>query len=141
MIHDKIDVLVKDFSNLKDWDNKYKYIIKLGQKLPKLEDSFYDEKNIVKGCQSQVWMHAKYIKDNNSIELVGDSDALIVKGLVAVLLNIYSGESPQSILDTPPDFIADIGLSSYLSPNRANGFYAMVKQIMLYATAFKALNQ
>ena len=127
--------LVEEFEQLGGWEQRYKHIIKIGKDLPKLDDSLYNEKYLVKGCQSQVWLHAS-LGDNKEMILQADSDAMIVKGLVRVLLNVYSGLTPEEILQTPPDFIEKLGFKESLSPSRANGFLSMIKQIQLYAQAF-----
>ncbi len=130
--------LVAEFSRFGDWEARYKYVISLGKELPPLSQEYYDEKYKVRGCQSQVWMHAR-LDEQGGMEIVADSDAMIVKGLVALLVRVYSGAKPDEILASTPEFLKEIGLEQHLSPSRANGFYAMVKQIYLYATAFKAL--
>lgn len=128
--------LVAVFSGMNDWEDRYKKIIAIGKELPAMDESMYDDKFLVKGCQSRVWLHAN-LSDAGTVVLQADSDAMIVKGLVSILLKVYSGVTPAEILATPPTFIEELGFQSYLSPSRANGFLSMVKQIMLYATAFK----
>lgn len=130
--------LVEEFSALKSWEDRYKRVIEIGKTLPPLPVDYRNDKFLVKGCQSQVWLHAQ-LSETGKVELFADSDALIVKGLVAVLLRVYSETLPDDILSAPPTFIEDLGFRSHLSPSRANGLMAMVKQIMLYATAFKAM--
>lgn len=127
--------IIGEFSQLKSWEDRYKKIIQIGKALPKLSEDLYDEKFLVKGCQSQVWLHAS-LNDQGQMVLQGDSDAMIVKGLVALLLRAYSELPPAEVLKTPPQFIEELGFKDYLSPSRANGFLSMVKQIMLYAQAF-----
>ncbi len=127
--------IVKEFSQMKSWEDRYKKIIAMGKELPEQDPTFYDDKFLVKGCQSRVWLHASL--ENGKVVLKADSDAMIVKGLVSILLKVYSGLTPTEILSTPPTFIEELGFKSYLSPSRANGFLSMTKQIMLYATAFK----
>jgi cysteine desulfuration protein SufE len=131
--------LIEDFSNIKSWEDRYKKVIDLGKQIPELSKEFYDDKFLVKGCQSRVWLHAQK-KPNGNLEFIADSDAMIVKGLVAILLKVYSDATAADILANPPTFISELGFQSHLSPSRANGLMAMVKQIMLYATAFKALS-
>ena len=114
-------------------------MIQLGKQLEPLPDELKVEDLKVKGCQSQVWMQAQ-LNDKGQVVIRADSDALIVKGLVSLLLRIYSEATPKQILETPPNFIEELGFKSHLSPSRANGFYAMVRQIHYYATAFKVLN-
>ena len=130
--------LVEEFSKLQNWEERYKKVIEIGKTLPKLPSDYYNEKFLVKGCQSQVWLHAQ-LAENGQVQLFADSDAMIVKGLVAILLQVYSGAEPDDILSSPPAFIEELGFRSHLSPSRSNGLMSMVKQIMLYAAAFKAM--
>lgn len=130
--------IVEEFTRFHSWEERYKHVIDLGKTLPALEHKYHADTYLVKGCQSQVWLHAVKTPEGK-ISLVADSDAMIVKGLVAVLLRVYDQATPDDILQNPPTFIKDLGFQSHLSPSRANGLMAMVKQIMLYASAFKAL--
>lgn len=127
--------IIESFQEIQGWEDRYKKIIQIGKELPKEQDDLYQEKFLVKGCQSQVWL-AAHLDDQSNLILRADSDAMIVKGLVALLKQTYSGASPQEVVSTPPRFIQELGFKDYLSPSRANGFLAMVKQIMLYAQAF-----
>lgn len=127
--------IVKEFEALGGWEDRYKHIIKIGKDLPKLDENLYDEKFLVKGCQSQVWLHAS-LNEQGEMLIQADSDAMIVKGLVSLLVRTYSGLKPKEVLESPPTFIKDLGMQDHLSPSRANGFLSMVKQIMLYAQAF-----
>lgn len=136
-IQDRQKQVVAEFADIQDWEGRYQKIIEVGKKLPDLPDSKKLEDYKVKGCQSQVWMHGRMEGDKLIFE--ADSDALIVRGLVALLLRVYSGATPKEILETPPDFIKDIGLESKLSPSRANGLFSMVKQMKFYAMAFQSL--
>lgn len=133
----KIEIVKKDFMH-NDWEQKYEKIIEYGKNWKGIEESVKNEDLKIKGCQSQVWIKAELTPDKK-IKFYGDSDALIVKGLVAILLTVYSDETPEAILKTEPLFIKDIGFDSGLSPSRANGLYAMLKQIKYYATAFQYL--
>lgn len=126
--------LVAEFATLSTWEDRYQKIIALGKALPAYPEELRVEDLKVKGCQSQVWLHAK-LDENKYLWFQADSDALIVKGLVAVLLKIYSGKKPKEILETQPDFISELGFASNLSPSRANGLNAMIKQIKYYALA------
>ncbi|MGZ3691063.1 MAG: SufE family protein [Pseudobdellovibrio sp.] len=137
-IEEKINTVKKDFSVNNDWEKKYETIIEYGKKWPGLSDSQKVEDLKVKGCQSQVWIKAELSPDKKII-FTGDSDALIVKGLVAIVLSVYSNETPETILKTEPLFLKEIGFDSGLSPSRSNGLYSMVKQIKYYATAFQYL--
>jgi cysteine desulfuration protein SufE len=134
-IQEKQKQLVDDFQAAGDWEERYKKIIAMGRQLPEMAEEYKNDDNKVKGCQSQVWLHAELTPDGKMI-LHGDSDAMIVKGLVAVLLNVYSGAAPEEILKSPPEFLRALGFESHLSPSRANGLHAMLKQIQHFATAF-----
>ncbi len=130
--------MVQEFLQFSSWEERYKHVIDLGKTLPELPEAYRDDKFLVKGCQSRVWLHAQ--KDESGcIQLFADSDAMIVKGLVAILLKVYSPAFADDILQNPPQFLSDLGFQSHLSPSRANGLMSMVKQIMLYAAALKAL--
>lgn len=128
----------EQFSGLQSWEDRYKKIIDMGKKLPEMPEELKIEDYKVRGCQSQVWLHAR-LNDHGQIIFQGDSDALLVRGLVAMLLEIYSGVTPQEIITTQPDFLKDIGFEGNLSPSRANGLFSMIKQIRYYATAFAML--
>lgn len=130
------DEIVAQFSILDTWEQRYKLVIELGKKLAAYPEEFRNPDHLVRGCQSQVWLHAE-LKDGKVL-LWGDSDAVIVKGLVSLLIDLYSGLSPQEVLSTSPEFINRLDFSSHLSPSRANGLFAMVKQIKFYALAFQA---
>ena len=136
-VSDEQQKIVSKFAELNDWDEKYSYLIKLGRDLGELDPAIKIEKNKISGCQSQVWMHAKL--DENKMIIYGDSDAMIVKGLVAMLIKVYSNQSPEDILSSPPEFLHKIGIDKHLSPTRKNGLGAMLKQIQLFALAFKTL--
>ena len=126
--------IIDEFSLFENWVDRYEYIIELGQQLNGLPDNLHTEQNRVKGCQSQVWFEAK-LKEGE-IFFQADSDALIVRGLIALLLRVYSGRTPHEILDTPPDFFGKIELGSHLSGNRANGLHAMINHIQSYAKSW-----
>lgn len=128
--------IVKEFELLQDWPERYKHIIKLGSRLDPLDEKDKTDDNLVKGCQSQVWLVAD--EEDNKIRFKADSDAAITKGLVALLVRLYSGQSADDILNTGPEFIERIGMAQHLSPTRANGLASMVKQMKIYAMAFKA---
>jgi len=130
--------LIEEFAKIPGWEDRYKKIIEMGRALPEMSESLKTEDAKIKGCQSQVWLHAK-LDPQGRVELQGDSDALIVKGLVAVLLRVYSPAEPEEILATSPDFLKALGFEGNLSPSRANGLFAMLKQIQMFATAFKYL--
>ncbi|MBO6792849.1 MAG: SufE family protein [Balneolaceae bacterium] len=128
--------IIKEFSLFDDWTDKYKHIIKLGSKLEALPEKDHKDENLVKGCQSQVWLTADL--DGDKIVFAADSDAAITKGLVALMIRVYSGQTPDDILAHNPDFLKQIGLAEHLSPTRANGLASMVKQMKIYAMAFKS---
>lgn len=128
--------IVREFELLGDWQERYKYIIKLGDKLKPLSGEHKVEDNLVKGCQSQVWLTAEM--DGDKIIFNADSDAAITKGLVSLMIRFYSEREPDVILNTPPAFIDRIGMANHLSPTRANGLASMVKQMKIYAMAFKS---
>ena len=134
-IIEKQNEIIKTFSKLEKWEDRYQKIIDLGKSLEAMPLELKTEKNIVKGCQSQVWLFAQ-LKENGRVGFYGDSDAVIVKGLVGLLLYVYSDATPEEILKTPPDFLKTLGFEGNLSPSRANGLHSMLKQIKLYATAF-----
>lgn len=135
-IEEKQDRIVRQFELLGDWPERYKYIIKLGQKLDPLDEKHKVEENLVRGCQSQVWLVTEL--DEDKVIFKADSDAAITKGLVALLINFYSGEHPDTILQTDPEFISKIGMQQHLSPTRSNGLASMVKQMKIYAMAYKS---
>lgn len=136
-VKEEQDKIVKEFSELEEWDDKYSLLIKMGKDLGELDPEIKIDKNKISGCQSQVWMHAKL--DDGKMQIFGDSDAMIVKGLVALLIKVYSNQKPEVILSSPPNFLNEIGIDKHLSPTRKNGLGAMLKQIQLFALAFKAL--
>lgn len=134
-IKQKQEDIVKDFEFLEDWEQKYEYIIDLGKELKGLPEDKKTDDNLIKGCQSKVWIDSEY-KDGK-LFFDADSDGILPKGIVSLLVSIYSGHSTQEILDSDFDFISQIGLQEFLSPSRANGLMAMTKQIKFYAVAFQ----
>ncbi len=137
MIQERVQKIIAEFKSFNDWEERYKHLINLGKQLPEMNDQFKVESNLVKGCQSQVWLHAE-VDSNRKIIFYGDSDASIVKGIVALLVRVYSGSTPDEILMTKPVFLEEIGLKEHLSMSRANGLNSMMKQISFFAIAFKA---
>ena len=129
------DEIIEEFSAFDDWMDKYALLIDLGNALPPLDEKYKTESNLIEGCQSRVWLQADYVDGN--IIFQGESDAVIVKGIVSLLIRVLSGHSPQEILDSDLHFIDAIGLKEHLSPTRSNGLLAMVKQMRLYAMALK----
>ncbi len=135
-INERIEVLVDEFSSISDWESRYKLIIKKGKDLGAIDPKYQTEENKVKGCQSQVWLFAELEGEN--LKFHADSDAAIVKGIVALLLEVYNGSTVDEVMSTKADFLDDIGLRQHLSMNRSNGLTAMLKQIQIYAMAYKA---
>jgi cysteine desulfuration protein SufE len=136
-IQEEQNQIVSEFEQYTDWEDKYKRIIELGRQMPAINEAFRIDKYKLNGCQSQVWINAKL--DGNKIIFEADSDAAIVKGLIAILIKVYSNHTPEEILSSPPEFVKKMGIDNHLSPTRKNGLGAMMKQIQMYAVAFKAL--
>ena len=130
------DEVVDEFSAFDDWMDKYALLIELGNSLSPLDEQFKVESNLIEGCQSRVWLHAEY--RDGKVLYQAESDAVIVKGIVSLLIKVLSVHTPREILDTHLYFIEQIGLTEHLSPTRSNGLLAMVKQMRLYAMVFKA---
>lgn len=139
-INETQDEIIEEFEGLTDWMDRYAYIIDLGNTLPEYPESEKTPANLIEGCQSRVWIDAK-LDAEGRIDFRADSDALIVKGIVALLMRVLDHRTPNEILDADLYFIDRIGLSEHLSPTRSNGLVAMVRQIRDYARAFKALQQ
>ncbi|MCL4133435.1 UNVERIFIED_CONTAM: hypothetical protein GTU68_005671 [Idotea baltica] len=118
-----------------DWEERYQYMIDLGKTLPLIDEKYKTEDNIIKGCQSKVWVHANL--DDNKINFTADSDAIITKGIIAILIRAFSNQHPKDIIEADTEFIDKIGLKEHLSPTRANGLVSMIKQIKLYAIAYQ----
>jgi len=127
--------IIDEFSIFDDWMQKYEYMIELGKSLPLIEDQYKTDDNIIKGCQSKVWVHAE-LKDDTLV-FTADSDAIITKGIIAILVRVFSNQKPMEIIEANTDFIDEIGLKEHLSPTRANGLVSMVKQLKLYAVAYQ----
>ena len=136
-IEETQEKIIQEFEQFDNWEDKYSYLIKIGKELDSFPEEFRIDKYKLSGCQSQVWMNAK-LKENNMV-IQGDSDAMIVKGLVALLIRVYSGHSPKEILNNPPKFLTKIGIDKHLSPTRKNGLSAMLKQIQMFAIAFNTV--
>lgn len=131
--------IIEEFNKYSQWEDKYKALIKMGKDIPEFPDAYYEEQYLVKGCQSQVWLYA--FNEGDKMHIIGDSDAMIVKGLLALLLEVYNDQKLEDIMQMQPSFIEDLGLNVHLSQSRSNGLAAMVKQIKLYAMAFYTANQ
>ena len=127
--------IISEFSLFEDWMEKYEYIIELGKSIPLIDPKFKTDDNLINGCQSKVWMHAEL--KNNNVLFYADSDAIITKGIIAILIRVFSNQEPKNILESDTKFIDKIGLKEHLSPTRANGLVSMIKQIKIYALAFK----
>ena len=132
------DELIADFSFFDDWMAKYEYIIQLGRELPLIDEAFKQDEYLIKGCQSKVWLHA--VHEDGKVVFTADSDAIITKGLVALMVSVLSGHTPQEIVSSDLYFIDQIGLQEHLSPTRANGLLSMVKQMKLYAAALNTID-
>jgi len=126
--------IVDEFSMFDDWDERFQYVIDLGKSLPLIDEQYKTEENTIKGCQSKVWLHAKMT--DNKVVFTADSDAIITKGIIAVLIRAFSNQQPSEILEADTKFVDEIGLKEQLSPTRANGLVSMIKQIKMYALAF-----
>lgn len=129
------DELIADFSFFEDWMEKYEYIIQLGKELPLIDEQYKKDEYLIKGCQSRVWLHAG--QQDGQIIFTADSDAIITKGLVSLMVKVLSGQTPEAIAQSDLYFIDQIGLKEHLSPTRANGLLSMVKQMKLYAAALQ----
>ena len=126
--------LIKDFSFFEDWTQKYEYMIELSKTLDKMDGDLKNDNNLIKGCQSKVWLNAEF--KNGKINFQADSEAIITKGIIAILLMVFNNKKPDQIIKSDVSFIEKIGLKEHLSPNRANGLYSMIKQIKFYAIAY-----
>lgn len=129
------DEIVEEFSLFEDWMQRYEYMIELGKSLPLIDPRHKTEDNIIKGCQSKVWVHADLSEEK--LVFTADSDAIITKGIIAILIRVFSHQHPDAILGADTTFIDKIGLREHLSPTRANGLVSMIKQLKMYAIAFK----
>ena len=137
-INEKQDEVIAEFSDFDDWMDRYQLLIDLGSEQPPLEEKYKTEQNLIDGCQSRVWLQADLV--DGKLQFRADSDALIVKGIVALLVRVLSDHTPQEILDADLYFIEAIGLREHLSPTRSNGLGAMLKQMKMYALAFKTIH-
>ncbi|RPG03990.1 MAG: SufE family protein [Pelagibacteraceae bacterium TMED267] len=126
--------LIQDFEFFEDWTQKYEYMIELSKGLDKMDQEMKSDKNIIKGCQSKVWLHADY--SDGKIKFLADSEAIITRGIIAILLMVFNNKTPDEIINSDISFIEKNGLKEHLSPNRANGLYSMIKQIKFYAIAY-----
>ena len=127
--------LVDEFSMFDDWMDRYEYMIDLGKSMPLIDTQYKKDENLIKGCQSKVWLHAELA--NDKVIYTADSDAIITKGIVSILIRTFTNQSPTEILNANTDFVDEIGLKEHLSPTRANGLVSMIKEIKMYAIAFQ----
>ena len=127
--------IIEEFSLFDDWTQRYEYMIDLGKSLPLIDEKYKNDKFVIKGCQSKVWVNAEL--ENKAIKFTADSDAIITKGIIAILIRVFSNQSPKDIIKANTDFIDQLGLKEHLSPTRANGLVSMIKQIKMYALAFQ----
>lgn len=127
--------IVEEFAMFEDWMQRYEYMIELGKALPLIAEEYKTEDKLIKGCQSKVWVHADM--EDGKVVFTADSDAIITKGIIAILIRVYSNQPPQEILESDTGFIDEIGLKEHLSPTRANGLVSMIKQLKMYALAYE----
>lgn len=127
--------IVDEFSLFEDWMQRYEYMIELGKSLPLIDPKYKTEDHLIKGCQSKVWVHAEL--EDGRLLFTADSDAIITKGIIAILIRVFSGQKPGDIISADTGFIDEIGLKEHLSPTRANGLVSMIKQLKLYAVAYE----
>lgn len=130
--------IIDEFSMFDDWEERYQYVIDLGNSLPLIKEQYKTDENIIKGCQSKVWLHGE--ENDGKVVFTADSDAILTKGIIAILIRVFSNQKPADILEADTAFIDEIGLKEHLSPTRANGLVSMIKQIKMYALAFQAKN-
>lgn len=135
-IAEKAQALVNEFSMFEEWLDKYNYLIELGKSVPPIDPAYRSDNYLIKGCQSRVWLHARM--EDGKVMFSGDSDAVITRGIASMLIRVFSGHRPEEILNADQGFIDQIGLKEHLSPTRSNGLISMLRQIRLYALAFKA---
>ncbi len=135
-INERQDEVIEEFEMFEDWMDKYEYLISLGKELPLIDEQKKMDENIIKGCQSRVWLAAEL--DNDKVQFTADSDAIITKGIISLMIRVLTDSSPQEILETELYFIDKVGLKEHLSPTRSNGLVSMVKQMKMYAIAFSS---
>jgi len=128
--------IVDEFALFDDWMERYEHMIELGKSLPLIDDRFKDEEHLIKGCQSQVWLHADV--EDSKVVFTADSDAVITKGIIAILVRCFSNQAPKDVVEADTDFIDEIGLKEHLSPTRANGLVSMVKKMKTYALGYQS---
>ena len=136
-IAEKQEEIIEEFALFDDWMQRYEYMIELGKSLALIDEQYKTDDNIIKGCQSRVWVHAK-MTDDHKVSFTADSDAIITKGIIAILIRVFSDQKPKDILEANTNFIDEIGLKEHLSPTRANGLVSMIKQLKMYALAYSS---
>ena len=134
-IKEKQQEVIEEFEMFEDWMQRYEYMIELGKSLPLIDEKYKTDDNLIKGCQSRVWVHAEL--EGDQLAFTADSDAIITKGIVAILIRVFSNQHPSEIIEADTSFIDEIGLKEHLSPTRANGLVSMVKQLKMYAIAYQ----
>ncbi|MCG9971259.1 SufE family protein [Christiangramia crocea] len=134
-IQEKQKEVIEEFSMFDDWMQRYEYMIELGKSLPLIDEKYKIDENLIKGCQSKVWVHAEL--EGDKLVFTADSDAIITKGIVAILIRVFSNQHPSEIIEADTAFIDEIGLKEHLSPTRANGLVSMIKQLKMYAVAYQ----
>lgn len=135
-VQETVNKIIYEFAQFDDWMDKYNYLIEMGKSLPVIEDKYKVDSNLITGCQSRVWLHSEYT--DGRVYFTADSDAVITKGIIYLLIRVFSGHTPDEIIEAEMEFIDVIGLREHLSPTRSNGLVSMIKQIKLYALAYKA---
>jgi cysteine desulfuration protein SufE len=135
-IQERQEEIIEEFSMFEDWMQRYEYMIELGKSLPLIDEKHKTDENIIKGCQSKVWVYAEM--DEDQVDFTADSDAIITKGIIAILIRVFSGQKPEDIINADTNFIDEIGLKEHLSPTRANGLVSMIKQMKMYAIAYNS---
>lgn len=140
-IEDRISQLRKMFISVADWEARYSQMIKLGKEMAPFPEEGRQDKFLIKGCQSKVWLFPHYDKQTRLLKFFADSDSVLVKGIVSILVHVYSDHTPEEVLQASPDFLKELGITEHLSMNRNNGLVAMLKQIQLYAQVLKLQNQ
>lgn len=140
-IDEKQDEIIEEFADVEDWMDRYGMIIDMGNALPPIAEEYKTPSHLIEGCQSRVWLNATYDQETGLVEYTADSDAIIVKGIISLLISVLNGHRPSEIVDADLHFIDDIGLAEHLSPTRSNGLTAMLKQMKAYALGFRFLEE
>lgn len=133
--------IIEEFEMFDDWMQRYEYLIELGKSLPLIDEKYKTDENIIKGCQSQVWLHAEMNDEKSKVIFTADGDAILTKGLIALMVRTLTDQEPKDVMEADMGFIDEIGLKEHLSPTRANGLVSMIKQMKFYALAMQAVQQ